>query len=302
MQYRRLNAPCVLAFLCVLVPSSALAERFIFAWPVPVSVGVEAEVERRDVRSRARYVVDLRAAEDGELALDFRDFEFLSLNGEDARDPRVAAAIAPLAAVTGALPTMRLSAAGEYLGTRGLNLVVQRIEQLLPADMDTQQRQQISRGLRSPQMQSMMAQRSGDTWNTWVGAWNGLDIEPGGTLSAKAPLEVMGRAIEQEVLFEHLGADQTYPGHVRLRMTALIEGPEIIALIGGIAEQFGAGDDGAGGLRSAMSRTVTEIVTHPHHLRLRYAEISNEVVVRESNGKAHRRQERKTYRFDWHEH
>jgi len=272
------------------------AEQFRFAWPVPAAATVVSEAEKDGVASTARYAIRLDTAEDGELALDFADFELLTLNGEDAREPRIAAQLAPLAAVTAALPTMRLTVDGEYRGTRSLNLMLQRILALLPQDMDAAQRDQLARGLRSPAMQTLMQQKSGEVWNLWVGAWNGLGLEPGEELSGTTPITIMGREVAQRIVIEHLGADAAYPGSARLRMTTVLEGPDVLALLGRIEHET-AGQ--SGDYRAASSRNVTEVTTRAADLRPHRVQSETEVVVRDASGRAHRQRERKVYRFEW---
>lgn len=294
-----MNRP-VLATLVLLLLGAKLehagAEEFRFAWPVPAVATVVSEAEKDGVASTARYVIRLAAADDSELALDFTDFELLTLNGEDAHEPRIAAQLAPLAAVTAALPTIRLTPDGEYRGTRSLNLMLQRILALLPEDMDPAQRDQLARGLRSPAMQTLMQQKSGEVWNLWVGAWNGLVLEAGEELSGTTPITVMGRDIEQRIVIEHLGVDADYPGSARLRMTTVLEGPEVLALLGRI-EQETAGR--AGDYCGASSRNVTEVTTRAPDLLPYRVQSDTAVVVRDASGRAHRQRERKVYRFKW---
>ncbi|MEX2482812.1 MAG: hypothetical protein WD928_18300 [Gammaproteobacteria bacterium] len=279
-----------------LLPVTGAAESFRFAWPVPVTVGVVSEVEKDGVASTARYVIELTAAEEGELALDFREFELLTLDGRDASEPAIAAQFAPLAAVTAALPTMRLTPDGDYVGTRSLNVMLQRILALLPPDMPSSERDQLARSLRSPAMQNLIEQKSGEVWNVWVGAWNGLELEPGEELRGKAPIVIMGRELEQNILIEHLGAEAAYPGSARLRMTTLIEGPEVLALLGKLQHEI---DGEAGEFRSATSRNVTEVVTRAQGLMPYSAQSDTEVIVRDAKGRAHRRRDFKAFRFEW---
>ncbi|MGR8921538.1 MAG: hypothetical protein ACU85V_18135, partial [Gammaproteobacteria bacterium] len=279
--------------------ANADPDRFRFAWPVPASVTVEARVEKRDNTSTARYRVDLSPAADGELALDFRNFEFVTLNGVDAREPQVAAQLGPVATLTALLPTMRISAAGEYLGTVGIADMLERVLAAVPNDMDAATRERLDEYFRSPQVQAMMQQKSGEVWTVWVGAWNGVELAAGESLTGTVPVAVMSHDLVQNVLVEHLGpAAGACANCVRLRMTTVMEGPEVMQLVAGMVREL-AGDDQAGAFVSARSMNVTEVVTDPADLRPRFASSSAEVTLTDSSDQAYRQTDRREYRFDW---
>ncbi len=282
------------------------AETFRFDWPAPVSVVVRADMVKKGNASSARYVVDLSARSEGEYALAFRDFEFLTLNGEDARDPKILAQLGPLAALTANLPTMRLSSRGDYLGTLGLEEMLTRMLAALPDGLDAGQRQRLDDYFRSPQVQGMMQQRSGEVWNTWVGAWNGIELNPGQNLSGTVPITIMNRDLTQNVLVEHLGPaapSDDCPRCVRLRMTTTVEGPEVLQLVSGMLRQLGGRSDDGGRAAtqfvSARSMSVTEILTEANTLKPRYAVSNTEVMLRDVEDQSQSQHERKEYWFEW---
>ncbi|MGE0483535.1 MAG: hypothetical protein AB7Q81_05320 [Gammaproteobacteria bacterium] len=300
-------APCtslcaVLLVLGALFARTAVAEHFAFGWPLPATATVKSTVEKDGLVSTARYRVTLAAvpaAEDGELELAFDEFALLTMNGEDATRPEVVARLGPLAALTSALPSMRLSATGDYRGVRGLNLVLQRVLELLPEQTPADQRAQLERVLRSPRMQQLLQQKSGEIWNVWVAAWNGLDLSPGQQLEAHVPVAALGGKLDQEVLVEHLGAAPGAPDHVRLRMTTLIDGPELATLLAGFAESLAASGKLQGNITAARSRSVTEVVTRAADLVPRHAVSTTEVTVTDAAGRGYHQRERKEYWFEW---
>lgn len=274
-----------------LYAADAMAESFRFGWPLPATVAVHAEVDEEGLASTARYVLAAGAATDDEITLEFRDFELLTVNGVSARDPARSREFAPVAALTAALPALRIGRDGSYRGIHGLNLMLERVLALLPSDLDPARRDQFARGLRAPATQARIGQQMGELWNTWVGAWNGLELNAGEVLQGKAPISILGETLEQQLTFEHLGPVAGYPAAVRLRMTTLIEGPAVLALLDRL--------DDARTYRAASSRNVTEIVTRADGLTPYHAHLETEVVVRDAAGRAERRQVRKTYRFEW---
>lgn len=287
-----------------LAPRFADAEVFGFKWPSPATASVKAAIAKEGNASTVRYGIELEARADGEYVLTFRNFEFLTLNGVDARDPKVVARLGPLAALTASLPATRVSARGEFLGTLGLMQMMDRILETLPEGMDSATRDRLDQYFRSTQVQSMMQQKSGETWNGWVGAWNGLDLNAGQILRAKVPISVMNRELEQQLVVEHLGSEAQTPGCatcVRLRMTTTVEGPEVLALVSGIIRELAAtAEPGAADpFVSARSTSTTEVVTDPATLMLRYAISNSEVALTNANDETHSRHERKEYWFEW---
>jgi hypothetical protein len=291
-----MTRPCLLAAFLFFAPV-VTAEVFRFDWPVPASVGVRATVEKGGVESTARYRVALAPGDAGELALSFGGFELLEVDGRDARE--LADELAPLTALTGTLPSLRLSGAGDYLGTSDPGAAIEQTLRLLPEGIPMATRERLAATLRAAEMRALMAQRSGELWNIWVGAWNGLDIAPGSSLRGTQPVTVLGRELTRHVVIEHLGEAPGYPGSVRLRMTTLVEGPEVLALVGGLVDQLAGQEDMPSAFESARSHNVTELITRPGDLVPRHIESIAEVVLRDGAGRAHTQRDRKEFWFEW---
>ncbi len=292
----------VSGIVLMLAAHPAVAASFTFGWPVPVTVAVKAKMDKRGNTSTARYLAELAPGEDGHLTLSFRDFEFLTLNGVDARTPEVQAKLGPLAALTATLPAMRVSQRGDYLGTVGLERMAERMFALLPDADDPQLRERMDAYFASPQVRQMMQQKSGEVWNTWVGAWNGLELAAGESLQRSVPVTVMARELEQAMLFEHLGAaGGSCAACVRLRLTTLLEGPEVVALVAGMVRELAGEKDALAmdAFESARSSSVIDIVTDGADLRPRHVRASTTVMVRERGGRERSRSEHKEYWFQW---
>ncbi len=93
---------------------------------------VKAKMQKKGNESTASYEVRIAPGNDDEMTLEFRDFQFLSINGKDVSDPKVAAQLGPVASLASSLPTMRLSSSGEYLGTSGLETLMDRLLAAMP--------------------------------------------------------------------------------------------------------------------------------------------------------------------------
>ena len=300
-----MSARACLVALIVVVPLASSAEVFRFGWPVPVSAVVKAKMHKKGNESTATYTVRMSQRNSEEITLEFRDFKFLTLNGRDASDPRIIAQLGPLASLTSALPTMRLSNHGEYLGTIGLETMMHRLLAAMPEEMDESNRTGLLDYFQSPKVQALMQQKSGEMWNVWVGAWNGLDLEPGQTLKGTVPVKVMDKELSQQFLIEHLGAAESYPDCVRLRLTTIVEGPDVLQLMTGMLQDMAKSMAVTGEpfdpaeFVSARSMSVTEVITQARSLIPRYASSDTEVLIQSAGEKTHTRSDKKTFWFDW---
>lgn len=295
----------LLTSLMLMLSAAAWADVFRFAWPVPVTAVVKAKMQKKGNESTARYAVRIARGNDDEMTLEFRDFKLLTINGKDASDPEVAAQLGPVASLASSLPTMRLSGSGEYLGTSGLETLMDRLLAAMPGEMDGNTRAGLINYYRSPKVQALMQQKSGEMWNVWVGAWNGLELDPGQSLKGTVPVQVMGRDIQQQILIEHLGAAEGYPCCVRLRMTTVVDGPEVLQLVTGMLQDMAAVMDRAGEtfdparFTSARSTNVTEVITRPSSLIPRYASSKAEVSIRLADNSSRTQTDRKWFWFEW---
>lgn len=281
--------------------ASSYAESFRFAWPVPGEVQVTAHAEKRGNESTVTYAVRLSAQEDGELRARFDGFRFLSLNGVDATDPALAARLGPMAEITNTLPTMRLAASGDYLGTVGLDAVLERLLAAMEGQVDEATRARLRSQFSTPQMRALMQQKSGEIWNVWVGAWNGLDISPGEQVQASVPIDVLGRPLEQKMVVEHLGPAPRHACCAHLRLTTLVEGPDVVRLVAGLIDGLAPPGQPVDpdAFAFARSSSVVEIVTEPDTLRPRWASVLREVLIKAVDGERHERVDRQSFTFEW---
>ena len=282
-----------------------MREVFRFNWTVPLSAVVKTKIETGGENSTATYVVVLSEINEDEFSLEFRDFKFLTLNGKDVGHPRVASQVDPLIPLLANLPTIRLSTDGEYLGTIGLETMFQRLLSLIPDEIDDRERHALVEYAESAKVRALMQQRSGEIWNLWVGAWHGLDLDPGRNLMGSIPVKILDQEIAQQILIEHVGAAQYHSCCVRIRRTTIVEGSDALRLFrrtnpiaqGGSAEKAGAGDPTE--FVSARSINVTEVITEPYNLIPRHVSSETNVSLRSVDGRDHVSTEKKTYWFDW---
>ena len=93
----RLAARCVLCVTARVLHRQAAAKEkqsFHFNWPIPTTVTVVENRLEGGKKSKSRYKVQL--VQDGEnYRLKLTDFQFITIAGRDAKDPRYAKVLAP---------------------------------------------------------------------------------------------------------------------------------------------------------------------------------------------------------------
>ncbi len=298
----RSHAILLIIAITVSVAVEARAEAFRFGWQDGFSAHVKAASRKKDTTSTASYRLVLEQLPEEGYALHFADFTFLTLNGVDAANPEIAKQLGPLASITSNLPTMHIGADGAFLGTYGLDAMRERLLDSMGDQLTGEMRAQLKRYFESPKLQAAMQQRSGELWNVWVGAWNGLDLSAGEEINASVPIAVLGEAIAQSVHVEHLGpASNLCATCVRLRMTTLIEGPQVVRLVRGLLAEASrsAADAVETDFESARSFGVTETVVEPATLIPWYARLRREVSLRGEDGTENGTVDEKEFWFSW---
>ena len=294
-----LHSLVALAFCSALLSSAAaFAETFSFAWPLPSHGQLVTGATKKGLDSQATYRFALEGGDTDGLKLSFSDFRFVELNGKKLAGNDAASQLGPLAALMSELPQMHISRQGAYLGIEGLDTMREKLLASLPSDGNEDVEARLTHMLNSPETQDLLRARSGDMWNLWVGAWNGITLSEGERITGSEPVELMGQQLEQTIVVEHLGEDRDYPGRARLRMTSVLEGPEVAKLIGRMARQL-TDQSAPAQWASASSINVSEIVTNPDTLRPDYASNKKVVVLRDAEGQEHRQSETREFAFKW---
>ena len=287
--------------LCVALGANAYGKKLYFDWPVPTTLLVTAKINNFGESSTARYRVDLVFVDEQELEVRFSNFRFVSLDGVSADGEKYAPTVDALESVTSRLPTIRISQSGEYLGTLGLEEMRKNLIELLPQRSREEGVGAVDEYLNSSRLEEAMYRQSGETWNLWVGAWNGLDLLEGERVSGILPVRILGRKIEQNLRIEHLGATpERCDSCVHLKMTTVVEGPEVVQLAEGLI--FGGESGGsreAEKFTTARSITVTELFAEEETLLPKYATTVTEVILRQEDAKPYSRKSSKQYWFAW---
>jgi hypothetical protein len=248
-------------------------DAFRFDWPVPGSVRVEKVGVKRGNQATLRYRLELQPAAESTIRVRQRDFEFVTVNGQDATTPAMKQKLASAMAMTQAVPDLVVDPAGEYLRIDGLDAMMESFsrfqrDQKGQSEAETQR---ILKAMRTPEVTAALQQACSKDWSAWVGAWVGFDVPPGEQAEEVGEVPVFGATLPAKVTRRHHGAAAGHPGYVRLSITSLVEGAEAAKALAvatdALVRKAGSSPIPVGALESIRVETSLEVITEPKTLR-----------------------------------
>ena len=275
-------------------------QAFIFGWKVPCRVPVVRTSEKRGKSAKLRFFVAARPTKDDKIEVRVEDTEFLVIDGRDATTPEAKAQLAPMMGLMGIPVPMIISREGEYLETRGLDELIERLLSSSVVTKDPKAAEQMKQSLRSPQMKATLIAAAGDSWNAWVGAWVGLEARPGEVIEGEDSTPGAGDdRIPVRVRVEHHGP--TTGSFVKVSVTSTVEGEKARSAVAGMVRDMVGPDvpkDKQITLDKLRRVARTEAETDPKTLLPRHVRIeqTSEMVI---NGQAVTAREFKDDVFDW---
>ena len=284
---------------------AADARRFNFAWPAPAEVEVKARIEKKGAVAITTYTARLEPDGENGYLLTLNDIELVSLNGTPADDPALAPQLGMVKAMSQLVPVMQVDKDGRYRGPRDLEKTIDKVIAMMPADMDASTRDQLRALFMSPQMQAQLQQSSGDLWNSWVGAWTGLDIAPGQPMQTSVPIETLGGTLTQNIQAEHRGASGQFPCCVELAMVTEMQGPELLQLMSNEVNELAAaaaasaGPDNVPTFENVTVTSVGRVITDPATLKPRYAALNKIIAVSAEGQPPATRTDKSEFWFSW---
>lgn len=273
--------------------------RWRFDWSPPCRVPVREVVEKKGQIAVLRYAIDLQpSAQDGVLEVRFLDLRFEELNGQDVSGPAWQQRLGPtVRAASDAMPTLLVSREGLYLGLRGYEETIRKIEEMQPRPDGAS----VAAFLRSAPAQEMVVEKVGDTyWRTWVEAWLDWPLDPGASREDAIPYALPGGdSTSAQVRAEHQGLTE---GYARLRLTVTVGGPAIASLLEPLLQELVGPSPSAAELDALLkgARAVTRLYveTTPETLRPRLSRFEREVDL-EAQGEHPQQREVHTLTWDW---
>jgi hypothetical protein len=281
-----------------------------FAWPASARVKVVERVSTGGPATAVRYDAVLAPhPSSGGSTLRLENFELVEVAGRDFSGIELPAELQQLEVMLGLRPTVRISPEGEYVGSENMDEVIENMLMALPA----KGREGVRRMFSSPELRASLEQASAEFWQTWVGAWTGVSIQPGQTLRSVNEVSVLSSTpVLVPVTMRHLGPAKDHPGAIELQMETVLEGEEFRqSMAGAMAQLFRdaekstgtkAPEDVASMLKEAKKVGLFSVVTDPATLRPVSARSEETtLLVMEEGGRREQREKREVreYTFTW---
>lgn len=274
-----------------------------FDWAPPCRVPVIERIEKQGQSAVFSYDVTLqRTREPGVLELRTEQLRPLEINGVDATSAGLQAEGRTMMALAAALPALRISSDGQFLGITGEAELVERLLALSGARPGTLESDRLRQTLTSPQTLSTLRERAGDTWRGWVGAWVGVDLAPGEELDAVEEVAVPGKVLRAPVRYQRDPDPVDAPGMAKLTRTAVFSGPEMDAFMANVLVGLGraTGSDAERDMvRSARRTTTITAATDPATLRPGVVSYVTETSLELKAQPAQTQRQVRAATFDW---
>jgi hypothetical protein len=234
------------------------------------------------------------------VAVQLKRFEFLEVNGQDARKPELRKQLGEALKMASAIPTLIVSRDGAFEEITGMDRVIQQLAASLPA----QQRESIMRIMNSPQFAGTLQESSAQFWNVWVGMWAGADLPDGKSIEMNQPLPLPdGSSLERPTKITNKGP-AGMPGHVRLSFQSRLDSSQkkVASVLESMIQQMVQ----ASGqsipkdlLQGGDIATAGEVVTDPATLRPTSARWHKRITLHLKGQPPETREEAHDYTFTW---
>ncbi len=263
---------------------------FTFAWSLPCSVPVEERSERDGVSAHLRFSLGLRALADGRIEVRWDDMDFVEFMGEPLT-PERRKEMAPVLAVMTFVPNMFVTKHGAFVGIGEIDKMLERLDALgvvKPEGIKT---------LRTPEARAALSTSVGNYWQTWVGAWAGLQLARGEVREGEGFLAFGNHKLPAHTRIGYVGDDPG--GLARLSSTTTMEGSEALAALkGAIGAVSGSPLPADGSVTGMRYMSRMDVQTDPATLRPRrtHYEIRAEIT---DNGESKPQKESRDDEFSW---
>jgi len=249
-----------------------------FVWKVPLSVGVEEDVEQAGQQMRFAYHLDVCPGEGGNVLVSHRGVTVTQLNGVPVtgkdRPPR----LKQIEAAASNLPTMVVDHSGAFLHGTGYPELIKHATTTFPGPEFAELREFLASGQAPPILDATLRQ----LWQAWVGVWLRFDPTRG------ASQDVSDADPKASVISMSYGG--LTPEH-RVKLAAhRVPTQDELAKLAGVAGGADAGDQAA-----VLDWNVETDWPDVRPWRARSRRIATATV----QGKEQRITDDHLYRFDW---
>jgi len=276
--------------------------RTTFAWATPCRVPV-IEVDLKDGNTvKLSYDVVVERSGD-DLHLQMENYAFLEVNGRDATVPPLRDTLREATLMTGAVPAIRISQAGEYLGIVDPEKAVTKLLENPYFRRSGGDSEKMRKLMLSPQMLAVFTNQMGGIWGAWVGRW--LDHVPasGKRLAFTEQIELGKATFTSPITISNLGPADGAPGAVRLRAESALRSKELAhelsEVLSSLFTDVGTKDSLRDMLTDGERRVVMEVDTDVSTLRPRRALLDITLQVKLKDGKERSEKQRRETTFHW---
>jgi len=245
---------------------------YVFGWAQDARVRVVERVQKKGDDITQTYLITVAARPDGNLSVGYSEFSFVSIAGVEMTE-EVRAELAPVAALTSAIPEMVITPEGRFVGIDGVDAMIDEVLPFLQTteDLDPALLERTATMLRSPEMRALFVSTATAIWNAWVGDWISGQLAAGERFDGQVK-GVSGHA--QNLSVENLGPSTEHAGKVHLRQTGVMGteataaamGPMLRAMVSTMATDQGeeAFEEVLADMEASITRrvdTITDPVT-----------------------------------------
>lgn len=196
-----------------------------FSWPAPGNVITTETTTKNGRTAKSRYTIKVANHTDGNsLRLRHEDYEFLEVEGQDAKTPRMQKVLASTQAMASVIPDYRITNTGSYAETVEVDeMIARKLPSLSKHFGDSEeQAARIRAQFLRPEFNELMQGTLSKYWNSWVGEWRNWDVDTGKTTDQKSVADIFGLKVPCILRRTHHGNAPDYPGHVRLSIRTII--------------------------------------------------------------------------------
>jgi hypothetical protein len=289
-------------------PPASGAQTFQFQWPIPVRVGVTCVSDRDSVTTVMHFVAHLYQTLPNELKLQWEAPEILDfrINGYSATG--IQSQLAQLTSLAAQSLPMTISRSGEFLrapvGEETQRKLIEWLRGMAGSAISPEAWASVERMMRSPQTAARMEGAAAESWNAWVGAWVGLELDPGRQVEGRIPLVLADESVEGSVHVENQGPTPGNPRLTRLVLQTVMEGDKAREALERFARSMVRDATGREPPVDRLFRSVTRTeqitaVVDPNTLRPSYAENLTLTDTEDMQGSRRRQSQRVAYFFEW---
>ncbi len=203
-----------------------------FDWPTRCTVPIRFTSARDGHSADGSFRISVSAGTDGERLVSLHDYTIARYDGHGPEEAAYRAAFEQLrASLSVALPTLVIGADGRFVGSEGIEALVDAIVRMRGGSAEEQAR--VRTAMLAAPMRSLLSATGAKYWHGWVQNWLDCDltIEEGEVLEGFVPLQVPGTTdtFEAPVRFER-GRD-TARG-IQVDQTVVFDGDAARAIVG----------------------------------------------------------------------